>query len=81
MYFTSPAKRVRVPRRVELTIADVQPHSQGGVGLLTEHPVGLLVVAAVILLTMEYIPTAGWFFGGSLVLGGVIGFGLWLCHR
>lgn len=65
----------------ELTTSDVQPFGQGGVGVLTGHPVGLLVIVAVIFLTMEYIPAAGWFFVCSIALGGLIGFALWLRHR
>lgn len=64
----------------ELTTSDVQPFGRGGVGILTGHPVGLLVVLAVTLLTMDYIPAVGWFFVCSLILGGLIGFALWLRH-
>lgn len=62
-------------------ISEVQPFGRFGVGLLTEHPVGLLVVVAVIVLTLETLPPARLFFIASLALGGIIGFFLWLRHR
>jgi hypothetical protein len=77
----SSFKRHFAAQDAELTPRDVQPFGRGGVGVLTGHPVGLLVILAVILLTVEYIPAAGWFFVSSLVLGGLIGFALWLRHR
>jgi hypothetical protein len=74
-----PSRHFR--RNSELGPGEVQPYARGGVGILTGHPVGLVVIAGVILLTMEHVPAARWFFGGSLVVGGAIGFALWLHHR
>jgi hypothetical protein len=59
----------------------VQPFGRYGVGLLTGHPVGLVVAAGVALITMEAIPASRWFVAGSLVVGGAFGFFLWLHHR
>jgi hypothetical protein len=59
----------------------VKPFGRYGVGVITEHPVGLLVIAAVILLTIETIPGARWFLAATLVAGTSFGFVLWLRHR
>lgn len=68
----------RIP---EIDPIDVRPLGSAGVGLLTGHPVGLVVVAGVILMVTEQLPVARWFFGGSLLLGVAIGVLLWLDHR
>jgi hypothetical protein len=52
-----------------------------GVGTITGHPAGLLVVAAVLFLTLESIPESRWFVAAALVAGGTVGFFLWLRHR
>jgi hypothetical protein len=59
----------------------VVPFGRYGAGLLTGHPVGLVVAAGVVLITLVAIPPARWFFAGSLALGAVIGFFLWLHNR
>ena len=43
---------------IEKDIDSVKPFGRYGVGVITEHPAGLLVIAAVILLTVETIPGA-----------------------
>ncbi len=68
-------------RNSELDPTEVRPFGASGVGLLTGHPVGLVVVAGVILMVMVQLPEARWFFGGSLLLGAAIGLVLWLRHR
>lgn len=50
-------------------------------GLITGHPVGLVVAGGVILMAIFGIPGALPFFAGALALGGVIGFFLWLYNR
>ena len=74
-------RRKDTPRNSMLDMNEIRPHGRFGVGLLTEHPVGLLIVAAVIFLALERLPPARPFFVGSLALGGIIGFFLWLRHR
>lgn len=58
----------------------VRPYGRFGVGILTEHPIGLLVVAAVILIALR-LPPAGVFFVASAVVGIPFGLFLWLYHR
>jgi hypothetical protein len=64
-----------------ISFDSVKPFGRYGVGVITEHPAGLLVVAAVILLTLETIPGASWFLAATLVAGASFGFVLWLRHR
>ena len=62
-------------------IDSVKPFGRYGVGVMTEHPAGLLVIAAVIFLTLETIPGARWFLAVTLFVGTSFGFVLWLRHR
>jgi hypothetical protein len=66
---------------IEKDIDSVKPFGRYGVGVITEHPAGLLVIAAVIFLTVETIPGALWFISATLVAGASFGFVLWLQHR
>lgn len=68
------------PHHSEPGPTEVIPFGRYGVGLLTEHPVGLVVVFGV-LLGLIGLPEARWFFGGALLFGGICGFFLWLRHR
>jgi hypothetical protein len=60
---------------------EVTPFGRYGVGLLTGHPVGLVVVFGLLLMGLLGLPEARWFFAGALLLGGFCGFFLWLRHR
>ena len=66
---------------IEKDIDPVKPFGRYGVGVITEHPAGLLVIGAVILLTVETIPGALWFLTAALIAGTSFGFVLWLQHR
>ena len=66
---------------IEKDINSVKPFGHYGVGVITEHPAGLLVIAAVILLTVETIPGSLWFLAATLIAGASFGFVLWLQHR
>ena len=59
----------------------VKPFGRYGVGEITEHPAGLLVIAAVLFLTLETIPGAAWFMAATLVAGASFGLVLWLRHQ
>ena len=67
--------------RDELGPGDVQPFGTNGVGLVTGHPVGLVLIVGVILMVVAYVPAARWFVGGAVLAGGVIGLLLWLRDR
>ena len=65
----------------ERDIDSEKPFGRFGVGTITGHPVGLLVVAAVILLSIVALPEARLFLVASLPIGGIFGLFLWLRHR
>jgi hypothetical protein len=60
---------------------EVIPFGRYGAGLLTAHPVGLVVVLGLLLMGLIGLPEARLFFAGALVLGGTFGLFLWLRHR
>ena len=59
----------------------VQPFGLSGVGVVTGHPVGLVLVAGVILITVEAIPASRWFVAAAVGAGIAFGGSLWLYHR
>ncbi len=71
----------RLARNSDTDPTQVRPYGPYGVGLITAHPVGLLVVAAVVFVTLWHLPEARWFFGGALALGMLVGFLLRLRNR
>jgi hypothetical protein len=60
---------------------EVVPFGRSGGGLLSGHPIGLVIVFGILLLALIGIPEARLFFAGSLVLGSLFGLFLWLRHR
>jgi hypothetical protein len=60
---------------------EVSPAGRTGAGLLTSHPVGLVVLFGLLFMGLTEMPEARWFFGGALLLGGAYGLSLWLHHR
>ena len=69
------------PHNAEPHPIEVVPLGRYGGGLLTGHPIGLVIVFGILLLALIGIPEARLFFAGSLVLGSVFGLFLWLRHR
>ena len=59
----------------------VLPFGRYGGGHFTGHPIGLVIVGGLLLMGLVGLPEARWFFGGSLALGCVVGFLLWLRRR
>lgn len=60
---------------------DVIPFGRYGAGMLTGHPIGLVIVLGILLMGLIGIPEARPFFAASAVLGTVCGFLLRLRHR
>lgn len=60
---------------------EVVPLGRYGVGIFTEHPVGLVVVLGLLFIGFVGLPGAHWFYAGALLSGGVGGFFLRLRHR
>lgn len=75
------AARAVSQHNAELHPNEVLPYGRYGGGLLTAHPIGLVIVVGLLFMGLVGMSEARWFFGGSMVLGGVIGFLLWLRHR
>ena len=59
----------------------VVPFGTKGGGLLTGHPIGLVIVLGLLLMGLVGLPEARLFFVGSICLGGIFGLLLWLRHR
>ena len=73
--------RGAAPHNAEPNPNEVLPFGRYGGGLLTGHPIGLVIVVGLLLIGLVGIPEARWFFGGALVLDGVAGLLLWPRHR
>lgn len=69
------------PRNAEPHPTKVMPFGRYGGGMLTGHPIGLVIVLGILLMGLIGIPEARPFFAASTVLGTVLGFFLWLRHR
>lgn len=69
------------PHNAESNANEVLPYGRYGVGLLTGHPIGLVIVLGLLLMGLLGLPEYRLFFVGSLVLGGLLGLSLWLRHR
>jgi hypothetical protein len=68
-----------IPRRNEdRHPGEIVPFGRFGAGEWTGHPIGLVVVLGLLFLEVIAIP---WFFATQVVLGGLVGFFLWLHHR
>lgn len=57
--------------------AQVVPFGKFGAGLWTGHPIGLFIVAGFVLIGLIGIPEWRWFFGASVIFGGLFGYLLW----
>lgn len=72
-----PPGGVVVPSHEDRHPLQVVPFGRFGAGLWTGHPIGLFIVAGLVLIGLVGIPEWRWFFGASLVLGGLYGYLLW----
>lgn len=59
----------------------VFPHGGGGVGLITSHPVAVLVIAALVVTMILRLPEAFEFFFYAVIAGVIYGFVRWFRHR
>ena len=59
----------------------VVPYGRFGGGVWTGHPIELVVVLGILLVGLVGIPAWRWFFGATLLLGGLVGYFLSRRHR
>ena len=59
----------------------VVPFGNYGGGLLTGHPIGLVIVIGLLLMGFVGLPEARWFFTLAVPAGAICGFFLWRYHR
>lgn len=57
----------------------VVPYGKFGAGVWTGHPIESVVVTGILLVGLIGIPEWRWFFGATVVVGGLLGYFLW--HR
>lgn len=55
----------------------VVPFGRFGGGVWTGHPIELVVVLGILLVGLIGIPPWRWFFGATLLVGGLVGYFLW----
>jgi len=56
---------------------EVVPYGRFGAGLWTGHPIGLFIVTGLVVIGLVGIPAWRWFFGATVILGGLVGYSLW----
>ena len=56
---------------------EVVPYGRLGAGLWTGHPIGLFIVAGLVVIGLLGIPAWRWFFGATVILGSLVGYSLW----
>jgi hypothetical protein len=57
--------------------AEIVPFGRFGAGVWTGHPIGLFIVAGLMLIGLIGIPEWRWFFSGTVIVGGLFGYFLW----
>jgi hypothetical protein len=60
---------------------EVVPFGRLGAGLWTGHPIGLFIVAGLVVIGLVGIPAWRWFFGAAVILGSLVGYSLWRRHQ
>ena len=56
---------------------EVVPYGRLGARLWTGHPIGLFIVAGLVVIGLVGIPAWRWFFGATVILGSLVGYSLW----
>lgn len=59
---------------------EVVPFGKFGAGVWTGHPAGAIVVIGLVVVGLIGIPEWRWFFGATVLLGGLVGYGLGRLH-
>ena len=71
-----------VPRTNEDRHAvEVLPYGRFGGGLWTGHPIGLFIVAGILMIGLVGIPAWRWFFGATVLVGSAVAYFLWRRQR
>lgn len=56
---------------------EVVPFGRFGAGVWTGHPIGLVIVAGLVVIGLIGIPAWRWFFGAAVIVGSLVGYWLW----
>jgi len=62
-------------------VTKVVPFGIYGGGVLTGHPIGLVIVIGLLFMGFIGLPEARWFFALAVPAGAICGFFMWLFHR
>jgi hypothetical protein len=81
MFADTHSYRRSAPHTPDLGPTEVIPFGRYGAGLITAHPVGLVVALGMLFMSLAGLPPTRLFFATSFPLGGVWGLFLWLRHR
>ena len=60
---------------------EVVPYGKFGAGVWTGHPAGLIIVIGILVVGLVGIPAWRWFFGATVLAGGLLGYLLWRRHQ
>jgi hypothetical protein len=74
----------RIPKTAQESLphpGEVVPFGLYGAGTWTGHPIGLLLVGAIVLIGIVGLPEVRWFLALTIPLGAVCGLALWWRHR
>lgn len=80
-HFTNAFIAPPPPGADELQPKDVVPFGKYGAGSWTGHPIGLVMVLGIVLMSLIGVPESRYFLAAALPFGALFGFILWKLHQ